>query len=110
MPDVEKHFADIFENENNNVRSDYITSRPDTSQPNNEQISLEKVSKAIQRIRVDTAAGPDKILMRVVKETNTAKVMVHIINIMLSRTLVPDCFRVGRMILFLLFYLFFLFD
>ena len=63
------------------------------------RISPEQISDAIRGIKIDTAPGPDRVLMRVVKCERVVKVLALIASKMMQYGWVPKCFKRARTIL-----------
>lgn len=96
MKVIEDHFKQIFETSNDMSRQTYEP--VDLMQPDI-QLEVTDIEATIKGISLDTAPGPDRILMRTIKELKISKVICIISNIMLSTSYVPTELRQGRTVL-----------
>lgn len=91
---MEKHIRSVFENRNNSTLESYPTS--ETHQ--NIVLSEEDIRIHIKRMPLDTSAGPDRVLVKTLRQLNVAKSISAIANTMLRTSYVPKGFRNGMMI------------
>lgn len=96
MSIVEQHFRDIYENLNDNVRESYESSEI-PSEPT--VLDVDDIILAVKKISIDTSPGPDKIIMRTIRQTKCAEAILNIGKIMLKWNYVPQPFRIARTIL-----------
>lgn len=95
MDIMENHFKNVFGTVNNKTREAY----PNTEAHHNIIVSEEEIRKQIKKIPMDTSAGPDRILVKTLRQLNVAKSISSIANTMLRSSFVPYGFRKGKMIL-----------
>lgn len=87
LDEIEENFNQILGTPNNLVRETY--SLPDPNK-NLREVSLPAVKQAIKGMSLDTSPGPDRILMRTIKELGISEIIQVIINIMLLTSYVPE--------------------
>ena len=63
------------------------------------EIQEAEIKIAMSRMKVDTAAGPDRIILRTLKELQTSKVLCLLSNCMLTHKCCPSILKVARTIL-----------
>jgi len=95
MDIVEAHFRKLFEKSNDKVLETY----PQNERNENILLNEEVIRLQIKKIELDTSAGPDRILVRTLRQLNIAKSITSIANTMLRSSFVPQGFRNGKMIL-----------
>ena len=95
LPTVIAHFRENFESPNTNILDYYSQNShlPDII------IQTEDVCRAIKKLSLDTAPGPDHVLSRTIKNLHIAPVLKLIIDIMLKTSYVPIKLREGNTIL-----------
>ena len=101
---MEEHFFKLYSVPNNNLRSNYVNTLPESERLILEDTSpvtvlKEEVQNAIKGIAVDTSPGPDHVLMRVVREDSVSDVLALIATKMLMTTCVPPCLHKARTVL-----------
>lgn len=95
MSRVAEYFRSIFEEGNDKVRPEYETTKPKS----NVTVSEEDVTNAIKGMSLDTSPGPDRVLLRTIRELKICLIIKSITNIMLKTSYVPTSFRLGRTVL-----------
>ena len=95
MDIMENHFKNVFGTANNKILESY----PNSEIHHNIIVSEEEIRKQIKKIPLDTSAGPDRILVKTLRQLNVAKSISSIANTMLRSSFVPHGFRNGKMIL-----------
>ena len=95
MKSLEKHFIEHFGSNNNRTLEHY----PKQPTRQNIEVSEECVEEAIKSIKIDTSSGPDRVLMRTVKDLKIAKIIKVIVEIMLATGYTPVKLREGKTIL-----------
>ena len=101
---VYAHFNSYFSRPNNCIRPDYIShftevERVELNDSFPTHITKEEIKFAISRIAVDTAPGPDHVLMRVLKDDAATAVLSLLATRMLRTGHVPPCLLIARCIL-----------
>lgn len=90
-----EHFSNVFDQVNNSTIEQY----PQPESPFEDiQVTVDEVRKAINKIKIDTSPGYDRVLMRTVKDLNIASVIQRIVTIMLATGTVPPSLGEGRTI------------
>lgn len=88
------HISRTFENANNNVLECY----PTTETHQNIVLSEEDIRLQVKRMPLDTSAGPDRVIVKTLRQLNVAKSITSIANTMLKTSYVPKGFRKGKLI------------
>jgi hypothetical protein len=103
LEELHNGFGMRFSNPNNKYASfnsktdfDYMAK---TDSDYDSTISEKEILQAMNGIKIDTAPGPDKVLMRSVKIKGVSKVLCSIYNRLHRSSLVPQCFRKARTVL-----------
>lgn len=104
IEDIENHFSSIFATPNNCEREHYadlLTERERVIQDETFDASVHKdeVILATKRMAVDTSAGPDRVLVRAIKDDMASTIIAKIATIMLQTGHVPSLFTKARTIL-----------
>ena len=92
---LEQHYKAILSAPNDRILDYYPTSQINE----NIIVTVQEVKSAIMAIRLDTAAGYDRVLARTIRELNMAETIKAIIDIMLNTGTVPSAFKRGKTIL-----------
>lgn len=103
---IDEYFRSRFENKNDCCREDYEEKLTVSEQFHLDKTYLPKmteddVKSAIKSIKIDTSPGPDRIIMRCIK--NNSKIISIISKIgsfMLQSGFVPKCYKIARTVLF----------
>ena len=98
---IHHHFCSQLSTLNDGVRSNYPTLTSDVEQAVLDDISdliitKQEVASAISTIAVDTAPGPDHVLVRALKDDVCYDIIAAIATTMLNKTLIPDCLKQAR--------------
>ncbi|OTF82616.1 hypothetical protein BLA29_012967, partial [Euroglyphus maynei] len=93
--EVENHFKQVLETSNDRVLDFY----PSRDIHDDIVISLEDVELAIKTTNLDSAPGPDKVLVRTVRDLKVARIIKQIVDISLATGTFPKILQVGRTIL-----------
>ena len=100
---IHHHFQTRFSPPNYFKRSEYNTGIQTTNEStphfDESPITKSEVAEAIKGIAVDTAPGPDKVLVRVLKDETCYEILAIIASRMLYNTLVPPCFQKAKTVL-----------
>lgn len=101
---VYEHFSKIFSVPNNNLCSEYSNKLSDSERVINDKIfnlriTKEEVSAAVKGMAVDTAPGPDHILVRAIKDDLAYEAISLIATKMLESGQVPPCLQKARTVL-----------
>lgn len=102
--DIYDHFSELFSTVNNKVRESYDNCLTDTDRLVLDEtfdpiISKNDIITAMRGIAVDTAPGPDGVLMRVLKDDIACAAMSKIATRMLQTGYVPSLFKKARSVL-----------
>lgn len=89
------HFAAVFHG-NPCTRSRYDPAVPGSGDCEDWTITETDVTEAIKGIKIDTAPGPDSILMRSIREMPCSRVIQLIAQLMFRHGHVPRCLKKGR--------------
>lgn len=95
MADLYNHFKASMETPNDLLLDEY----PICDTRENISVTEEEVESAIRAISLDSAAGPDRVLTRTVRELKVGRIIKRIIDIMLTTGRVPSRMSEGKMIL-----------
>ena len=92
---IMEHLKNIFDENNTKIRDNYETRpvKPDIV------ITVDEIKSEIRKINLDTSPGPDRILIRTVRELNVYDAITALCNIMLNTAYVPSSLRKGRLVL-----------
>jgi uncharacterized protein YaaW (UPF0174 family) len=104
IKDVYNYFNNKLSVRNSCIRSEYeniISSEEklETDNNYNKIFTGEDITNAMRKIRVDTAAGPDRVILRVIKNYIVADILAIIANRMLQTGQVPNSLRKARTVL-----------
>lgn len=91
-------FGDRFGTENNKVYTRMHNKTVVESQEDFEVI-LEDIQQSIKYIKIDTAPGPDKIILRSLKTKIVAEILVLLTNRIINTGYVPTSLKIARTIL-----------
>lgn len=100
-----EHFSGVFESPNSKVKNEYSSRLSDAEifEVNNNYnplVTTNEIISAIKGISVDTAPGPDRIIMRSIKiHSEIPSIIATIATIMIEKNFVPNSFRLARTIL-----------
>ena len=97
-------FNDHFKEANNCIRTEYGPNVNETNsdminETYNAKISIDEVLKAMAAIKIDTAPGPDRILMRALKNTTVAAILSLVYTRISETGFVPSSLKLARTIL-----------
>jgi hypothetical protein len=95
MTELEAHFKGTFEVANDRMLEQY----PACPGQDDIRITIEEVSAILKSISLDSSPGPDRILVRTVRDLGVAKIIKAILDIMLTTGYVPKGLSVGKTIL-----------
>ena len=96
VPSIYSHFQSIFENKND------LTPLPEIDSvctENDIEICEDEINSALHQIKSDTAPGPDRIIVRALKELQTVKLLCLLANAMLRYKQCPQGLKIARTIL-----------
>src|SRR5699024_1552937 len=96
MDELVDHFNSVFEQSNECTLAPYDPAQvvhADDFYP------IDDVRAAISKIKIDTSAGSDRVLMKTVKDLNIAGILHRITSIMLTTSYVPSGLSEGRTVL-----------
>lgn len=101
---LQTHFSGIFSKPNIHQRSEYpskvteseFLTENDLFSP---VITKQDILNATQKISIDTASGPDHVIVRVIKNDTVSEIISKIATRMLTCSLVPKIFQKARTIL-----------
>ena len=101
---LHSHFSEIFSKPNKHKRSEYPqkVADPDIITLNelfNPTISKQEIIQATQKISIDTASGPDHVIVRAIKNDKVSEIIAIIATRMLTLGEVPSLFKTARTIL-----------
>ena len=99
VQDIEVHFRKLLEQENHNCRDEYDQFPSDARSPSTLTFTEDEIMEALKGISMHTAPGPDRVLLRPIKDLHCASVIAVIANIILCWSYLPKSLRVGRTIL-----------
>ncbi|KAJ4426729.1 hypothetical protein ANN_26528 [Periplaneta americana] len=104
VSEVQQLYSSNFSQPNNNIRSEYPSHYTEAEileldETFHKSITKSEVALSISRIAVDTAPGPDHVLMRVLKDDTAAEIISSIATRMLQTGHVPPCFQTARSVL-----------
>ena len=101
---VHQKFSSHFSTPSNCIRSEYPSHYAEAEKVELGDIFQATITKSdimdsLSRIAVDTAPGPDHVLMRVLKDDIAAEIISLIATRMLQTSYVPSCFQTARSVL-----------
>lgn len=94
MDVMERHIISVFENKNDRTLESY----PTNERQQNIVLSEDDIKLQIKRMPLDTSAGPDRILVKTLRQLRVSKSILSIANTMLKTSYVPEGFRRGKLI------------
>lgn len=102
--DIHSHYSSQFSIPNNCVRQAYDSDITEADRITLDETEITTVTKnevaaAVNRMAVDTAPGPDQILVRAIKDDICFDKIALIATFMISNSVVPLCFTKARTIL-----------
>lgn len=95
MADLEEYFRQTLEKPNDNTLDYYQPGEP----RENISITIEQVDRAIKSVNLDTSPGPDRILIRTIRDLKVSNIIKVITEIMLSTNTVPTGLSEGKTVL-----------
>ena len=99
IKNVEDHFRLIFETENHQKRESYEFQAKENNDITLLEVTADQIFSTMKRIAIDTSPGPDKVLMKSIRNPTAASIIAHITNRMIKTGFVPSVFTEARTIL-----------
>ena len=98
------YFSSILSDPNDEIRLEYPKKCNETDQVQlddlfNTTISTDEISMAMNKISIDTASGPDHVIMRTIKNGTAIEIIALIATRMLQSGIVPPILQQARSVL-----------